>query len=52
MSVKTLIVKNQTVIDYLQLWDTETCDDEKMTSFPKICSFIFWVNRPTQNLTG
>jgi len=30
--------------------DTETGDDEKMTSFPKNC--IFWVNRPTQNLTG
>ena len=26
---KMLIVKNQTVIDCLQLSDTKTCDDEK-----------------------
>ena len=44
--------KNQTVIDCLQLSDTETRDEEKMTSFLKSCIFIFWVNRPTQNLTG
>jgi len=47
-----LIVKNQTVIDCLQLSDIKTCDDEKMTSFPKLvhCIFILWAN--TQNLTG
>jgi len=49
---KMLIVKYQTVIDCLQLSDTETCNEEKMTPFPKSCIFIFWVNRPTQNLTG
>ena len=46
-----VIVKSQTVIDCLQLQDTETCDEEKITLFPKCCIFIFWVNRPTQNLT-
>ena len=49
---KTLNVKSHTVIDCLQLSDTETRDEKKMTSFPKSCIFIFWVNRPTQNLTG
>ena len=44
---KTLIVKNQTVIDCLQLTDTWR---GKMTSFPKSCIFIFWVN--TQNVTA
>jgi len=44
--------KNRTVIDCLQLSDTTTRDDEKMTSFPLSCICIFWVNRPTQNLTG
>jgi len=48
---KTLIVKSQTVIDCLQLSDTERRDEEKMTSFPKSCIFIFWVNRPTLQLT-
>ena len=47
-----LIAKNQTVIDCLQLSDTETCDDEKWRRFPKRCIFIFWVNRPTENLRG
>ena len=27
----------------LQLSDTETRDEEKMTSFAKICIFFFWV---------
>jgi len=40
---KMLIVKSQTVIDCLQLSDTETRDG-KMTSFLKSCMFIFWVN--------
>jgi len=31
MSSKTSIVKSQTVVDCLQLSDTKTCDDEKMT---------------------
>jgi len=30
-----LIVKNQTLIDCLQLLDTKTRNDEKMTSFQK-----------------
>jgi len=38
-------------MDCLQLLDTKTRDDEKITSFPKSCICIFWVNRPTQNLT-
>jgi len=39
-----LIVKNQTVIDCLQLSDFKTCDDEKLMSFPKLvhCIFILW----------
>jgi len=47
-----LIVKNQTVIDCLQLSDIKTRDYEKMTSFLKLvhCIFILWAN--TQNLTG
>jgi len=47
-----LIVKNQTVIDCLQLSDSVTRYDEKLTSFLKLvdCIFILWVN--TQNLTG
>jgi len=49
---KTLIAKNQTVIDCLQLSDTETRNNEKLKLFPKSCIFIFWLNRPTQNLTG
>jgi len=32
--------------------DTMTRDDEIMTSFPKSCIFIFWVNRPTQTEHG
>jgi len=46
-----LIVKNQTVIDCLQLSDIKTRDDEKMTSFPKLvhCIFILWAN--TQNFS-
>ena len=49
---KTLIVKSQTVIDCLQLSDTDTCDDGKITSFSKLvhCIFVLWVN--TQNFTG
>jgi len=48
---KTLMVKNQTVIDCLQLLDTETCDDENDVISEKLvhCIFILWVN--TQNLT-
>jgi len=45
-------VKNRTVIDCLQLSDTTTRDDDKMTSFLKRSVYIFWVNGPTQNLTG
>jgi len=45
------LVKSPTVIDCLQLSDTKTREDKKMTSFPKSCIFIFWLNRPTQNLT-
>ena len=47
---KTLIVKNQTVIDCLQLSDAKSRDDEKMTLFPKSCIFIFWVY--SQKMTG
>jgi len=47
-----LKVKNQTVIDCLQVSDFKTCDDEKLTSFLKVvhCIFILWANTP--NLTG
>ena len=41
--------KNQTVIDCLQLLDTKTRDDEKMTSFPKSCICICWVTRQGEN---
>ena len=43
--------KNRRFIDCLQLLDTKTRDDEKNTSFSKSCICVFWVNRPTQNLT-
>jgi len=33
-------------------WTLRHAMMKKMTSFPKRCIFIFWVNRPTQNLTG
>jgi len=47
-----LIVKNQTVVDCLQLLDIKTRDYENMMSFQKLiyCTFILWVT--TQNLTG
>jgi len=47
-----LIVKNQTVIDCIQLSYFNIRDDEEMTSFPKLvhCVFILWAN--TQNLMG
>jgi len=39
-----LIVKNQTVIDCLQLSDTETRDDEKWCHFRKAAfSFAGWI---------
>ena len=49
---KTLIVKSQTAIDCLQYYRTLRHAIKKMTSFPKSCILIFWVNRLTQNLTG
>jgi len=47
----TFIVKNQTVIDCLQLPDTETRDDKNDIISEKMlhCIFILWAN--TQNLT-
>jgi len=42
----------KSVNDCLQLSVIETRDNKKMTSFPKSCIFILWVNRPTQNLIG
>jgi len=50
---KTLIVKNQTIVVCLQLFDTKTRDTEKNSFiYDKLvhCIFILWVN--TQNLTG
>jgi len=46
------MVKYQTVINCLHISNIKTCDDGKMTSFPKLvhCIFILWAN--TQNLTG
>jgi len=36
-------VKNQTVIDCLQLADTKTRDKEKMTSIPKSCMWVYCI---------
>jgi len=48
-----LIVKNQAVIDCLQLVDSKARDGEKNHVISEKlvhCIFVFWVN--TQNLTG
>jgi len=49
---KTSIVKKSDSYRLLTISDTETRDDEKITSFPKAPFSFFWVNRPSQNLTG
>jgi len=51
LSTKSTVL-NSTLSPVCRPTGLKTRDDEKMTSFPKRCIFIFWMNRPSRNWTG